>query len=222
MRVLLLAGMATLFLASAPATYARTNQGSLRNCAPLGSVVLASNRHAEVFRYRFGAYGCIRRSGHVVYLGYPEGHHESTPECFDDEQRCSLVSQETLAGDVVAYQEGRLGDITKIVVRSIATDRVLHDVTLAVESSRQVLVELAQPLRILVKSDGAVAWIQQESFGRHDGGTAPPTAYDVYAVDRHGFRPLSTDLPTQPLMMKLVGSTLSWTQGKTRESAVLD
>lgn len=222
MRVLLLAGTAALFLANAPTTYARTNQGSLRSCAPPGSVVLASDRHAEVFRYRFGAYGCIRRSGHVVYLGYPEGHNERTPECFEDEQRCSLVSQEALAGDVVAYQEGRLGDVTTIVVRSIATDRVLHDVTPQVEFSRGVFIEGARALRILVKSDGAFAWIQEESFGRHDGGASPPPAYDVYAVDRHGFRPLSTDLPAPPLMMKLVGSTLSWTQGKMRESAVLD
>ncbi len=44
----------------------------------------------------------------------------------------------------------------------------------------------------------------------------------VYAVDSDGFHPLSTDLPAEPQSAKLVGSILSWTQGKMRKSAVLN
>lgn len=126
-----------------------------------------------------------------------------------------------LAGTVVAYCDWNDENNEQIVVRSIATGQVLHQFSLHVEVQRLTLLERAEARGLFVAPDGAVAWLQEDSFGRHDGGTPPPPGWDVYAVDSTGFHALSTNLPTEPQAIKLVGSVLTWRVVHTPESAVL-
>lgn len=127
-----------------------------------------------------------------------------------------------LGGVVVAYCDWSKENFEQIVVRDIATDRVLHQFSLRVETPRLTMLEWAEARRLFVTADGAVAWLQEDSFGRHGGGTPPPPGYDVYAVGSTGVRALGTNLAVEPQEMKLVGSVLTWRVGNTPESAVLD
>ncbi len=119
-----------------------------------------------------------------------------------------MVSDEALAGGVVAYTEARVGQVHTVVVRSMSTGRVLHDVSLYVATPQGTMVEQAHVLHIAVNGEGAVAWIQEDGFGRHDDATPPPTVYDVFAIDSDRFHSLRTDLPARPGSLKLTGDAL--------------
>ncbi len=220
-----------LSAATAPVSYARTQPSRLRSCAPrTGVAVLASNRHAQVYERlsserRAGLYGCLRGGGRAVYLG--DGPSYQGLDCpRKEEGHCVSVREQVLVGTVVAYvaspvelgYEQREG----IVVRSLATGRALHRVTINVRIVHRTILEEAKVLQIVAKPDGAVAWIQEDSYARHGGGTPPPTAYSIFTVDRDGFRALTPALPVVPRSFTLSESTLSWTNEATRESAVLD
>jgi hypothetical protein len=127
-----------------------------------------------------------------------------------------------LGGTVVAYCVQQAAEGERIIVRSIRTGRVLHKFWLSVDPVRATENEWAEALRIFVTSYGAVAWLQEDSFGTHDGNQAPPREYDVYEVDSTGFHALSTALLVEPQAMKLVGNALTWRQETTPESAVLE
>ena len=67
---------------------------------------------------------------------------------------------------------------------------------------------------IVVKSDGAVAWIVR---------TDPEEGmYQVHALDQTGSRVLSTGSDIAPSSLALAGSTLYWTQGGEPHSATLN
>jgi hypothetical protein len=67
---------------------------------------------------------------------------------------------------------------------------------------------------IVVKSDGAVAWIVET---RQEEGT-----YEVHAVDKAGSRLLASGADIDPSSLALAGSTLYWTQGGKPMSASLN
>lgn len=188
----------------------------LRNCAPrYGVTVLRADQHAQVYQDDFGINACLRRGKHVLRLGavLEEGPIETVSEV-------GTVSEVALKGTVVAYAESLHSEST-IVVRSIASGLILHKAALRVAIPQRTLVELALPIRIAVKANGAVAWIQEDWFARHGGAVAPPPAFGIYAIDSDGPRTLRADLPSQPRSLKLVGSTLSWLQGRALESSEL-
>ena len=220
-----------LMAVMAPASYGRTNRSHLRSCAPRAEVaVLASNAHAQVYERlsgerRAGLYGCLRRGGRTIYLG--EGRSYEGTDCLRKEEgRCVRASSQILAGSTVAYLASpvELGYTQEqaVVVRSIATGRVLHRVTIHVRTIHRTMLEWATALQIVVTPGGAIAWIQEDSFARHGGAPAPPRAYSVFAVDRDGFRVLTPELPTLPRALTLTGSVLSWTNEATQESSVLN
>lgn len=191
--------------------------------------MLASNSHAQLYERlsdnaRAGVYGCLRRGGRAVYLG--EDRFYEGPRCLrKDEGHCARATELVLAGTTVAYLttpvEPGYEQEHAIVVRSIATGRALHSVAIRVRTVHQTMLESSTVLQIVAKPDGAVAWVQEDSFGRHGGVPLPP-AYSVFAVDRKGFHTLTPELPASPRAMSLTGSTLSWSNEATRESAVLD
>jgi hypothetical protein len=220
-----------LTAAIAPASYGRTHRSHLRSCAPqTEAAVLASNPHAQVYERlsgdrRAGLYGCLRRGGRAIYLG--EGRSYEGLDCLRKEEgRCVRASNQILAGTTVAYLaspvEPGYTQEQAIVVRSIATGRELHRVTIYVRTVHRTMLEWATVLQFLVKPNGAIAWIQEDSFARHGGAPAPPRAYSVFAVDSDGFHTLTPELPTLPRALTLTGSTLSWTNEATQESAVLN
>jgi hypothetical protein len=220
-----------LLAAFAPASYGRKHRSHLRSCAPrLEVAVLTSNSHAQIYERpssdtRAGMYGCLRRGGMVVYLG--EGRSYEGPGCpRKEEGHCMGATHQVLAGTTVAYLatpvEPGYTQQQAIVVRSIATGRALHSVTIHVRTVHRTFLEWAMVLQIVAKPDGAIAWIQEDSFARHGGGPTPPRAYSVFAVDRDGFHALTPELPTLPRTLTLTGSVLSWTNEATQESAVLN
>jgi hypothetical protein len=192
--------------------------------------VLASNSHAQLYERpsgdtRAGVYGCLRRGGRAVYLG-EEKSYEGGGCLRKDEGHCARATQLVLAGTTVAYLttpiEPGYAQEHAIVIRSIATGHALHSVAIHVRTRQLTMLEGATVLQIVAKPDGAVAWVQADSFGRHGGGAAPPTVYSVFAVDREGFHTLTPELPALPRALTVTGSVLSWANEATPESAVLD
>jgi hypothetical protein len=155
---------------------------------------------------------CLRRTGSGIYLR--EG---TCPEAASGAEMPPVLS-----GVVVAYCDQSRENSEQIVVRDVATDRVLHQFSLRVATPRSTLLEFADARRLFVTADGAVAWLQEDSFARNGGGTAPPPGYDVYAVGSTGVRVLASNLAVEPQEMKLVGSVLRWRVGDAPESAVLE
>jgi hypothetical protein len=68
---------------------------------------------------------------------------------------------------------------------------------------------------IVVKSDGAVAWIVEAE-------AAEPKEYEVRAVDKGGSRVLARGRDVGPGSLALGGSTLYWTQGGRPSSTTLN
>jgi hypothetical protein len=187
-------------------------------------LILSSDRHAQIYQDIFGVYGCLRHGRHARRLGNTQ--YGGIP-CRDARQEaCGVVSGEALAGTVVAYVESRLESSgrppDRIVVRSIVTGRVLHVVSLDVATREATFLEEARTIDIAVEGNGAVAWIQEDSFARHGGGLSPPTVYDLFAIDSHGFHALSIDLPAAPRSLKLEDGVVVWTQEGTPHSATLN
>ena len=71
---------------------------------------------------------------------------------------------------------------------------------------------------MVVKSDGAVAWIAENEIGPPHG----PPEYEVNAVDKTGNRTLAAGTDIAPSSLALAGSTLYWTQGGKPMSAPLN
>jgi hypothetical protein len=67
---------------------------------------------------------------------------------------------------------------------------------------------------IVVKNDGAVAWILQTHWA--------PAEYEVHAVDKSGRRLLAQGHDIGPGSLALAGSTLYWTQGNKPFSSLLN
>jgi hypothetical protein len=115
---------------------------------------------------------------------------------------------------MVAFEETQEGK-ERIAVRDLRTGRFV------VRESRGVLGFSAVE-RIVVKSDGAVAWIVRENMGL----TGKPIVWGVYAVDASGNRLLAEGRegldPIAPGSLALAGNTIYWTQSGKPFSASLN
>ncbi len=128
---------------------------------------------------------------------------------------------ETLAGTVVAYAEAAVYGNGKeeapryfMVVRDLSTGRVLHKVTTGVfVKPETVPVSIGSVTAIVVRSDGAVAWIIETGF---------PAIYQVYAIDKSGRRVLASSADIIPYSLALAENMLYWTQGSRPFSASLN
>lgn len=213
-----------VFIAGWPIGSAQAHQKRLRSCAPrYGTTLLLSDKHAQVYQEGAGIYACLRRGGHVSYLGHSRLGGNG---CAEMQERCGEVSEEALTGTVVAYAETRFtprGQTLpqRIVVRNITNGSLLHGFSLYVATLRRVMIEQASAIRLQVTPDGAVAWIQEDWFASHGGPPRPPTSYEIYAVDSGGIRTLSPELSTIPRSLQLHGRRLTWLEAGTPGSADL-
>jgi hypothetical protein len=131
------------------------------------------------------------------------------------------VEGEILAGPMVAYEEFSITSSTPInsgrsswliVVRNLRTGKVLHRVPTGTSTSPgEVGGGFASG--IVVKSDGAVAWIVAGGVAR--GGN------QVHVVDKSGSRIIASGTDVDPQSLALAGGTLYWTQGGKPFSASL-
>jgi hypothetical protein len=128
------------------------------------------------------------------------------------------VQLETLAGTIVAYTRsasyGSNGARYVVVVRDLSTGRVLHQVTTNM-SAKPEAVPVGSTTAIVVKSDGAVAWIVETGYPDN-------VEYQVYAIDKSGRRMLASSPDIVPYSLALAGNTVYWTQGGEPASAPLN
>jgi hypothetical protein len=103
-----------------------------------------------------------------------------------------------------------------VLVRDLWTGRVIHRLPTGVpKSPRPGLVGAGSTTIIVVKTDGAVAWIAEKP------GVGKGTEYQVHAVDKMGSRLLASGEDVDGSSLALAGSTLYWTQGGKPFSAPL-
>ncbi len=106
-----------------------------------------------------------------------------------------------------------------MVVRGLRTGRILHRVSTGARApGGGGGVGPGPATAIVVKRDGAVAWIT-EAWIR------PPDTdlyFEVHALDRRGERLLALAPGIDPASLALAGSRLYWTQGGKPMSATLD
>ncbi len=127
---------------------------------------------------------------------------------------------------MVAYHYGLSAPGFKealVVVRDLHTGKTRHRVPSGpLDSPEEVGVG---PLTaLIVKSDGAVAWVVESRFepSAVANGMTSGHEYTVYALDKTGERQLAVGTDIAPESLALKGSTLYWTQAGKASSAVLN
>jgi len=214
-------------------TPAKCTQVHARLITADGQAQVYEATEPEAFPEYLGVWGCAYGHKRPFFLGpLPYGSSSNSS---------AGVEHETLAGPIVAYEEyysagPRSGSAEwHVVVRDLRTGRVLHRVpTGAPLEPKPGYVGVGNVVSIVVKSDGAVAWLADD-YER--SGTAHGTEYiDVYAVDKSGTRLLAAGTEIDPSSLALSvggsnigqgsrtapGSTLYWTQGGQPMSASLN
>lgn len=195
-------------------------------CVPKYSRLIVADRQAQVFQASYppgvdeygDVYGCANGRSHRYHLG-------AVPTI--SSTGGSAVAHETLAGPVVAYEESKYGgyesDVRSeawIFVRDLHTGRLLHKVPTGT-AGEPGQVGVGYSTAIVVKRDGAVAWIV-DNFGLNVG--LPPETvpyFEVKSLDGSGLRTLAEGTDVDPSSLALAGSYLYWTQGDHASSALL-
>jgi hypothetical protein len=185
---------------------------------------LAADAQAQVYvmRNSFGGQsvmGCAYRQGRPFLLG-------PLPDCATP-GGCLGVKTVALAGPIVAY-----GSFTEIepsvpseaarrnfvvVVRDLRTTRLLRITPTGIPATQTPgVVGVGQAVAIVVKSDGAVAWIAENE------GAPAGARYEVHAADTSGsLRLLAWGAAIDPSSLRLAGSTLYWVQAGQAMSSSL-
>jgi hypothetical protein len=221
--VLVLVLFATLTSSSAPAAGIRHKVAP--KCLPAHVHVLFADSQAAIYTIpatrEEGLIGTVQTWGCAYgrkssYKIWEEDVQEST-------ERNGGIHDLTLNGTMIAYEvslhEGTRyteGEETvsewHVIVRDLRTGRVLHKVPTGMpEPAHPKLVGRGEAEGIVVKSDGAVAWINN-----------PESQSEVHALDKSGERVLAVGSDIDPHSLALVGGTLYWTQGGNAMSAPLN
>jgi hypothetical protein len=143
-------------------------------------------------------YGCSYQAKRSYLLG-------NVPSTADTPESGGGVELEALAGPVVA--DWYAADPGYIEVRDLANGRVLHRL---LPPGKE---DTGQVWGLVVKSDGAVAWLSRPLAGG---------PYQVHAVDKAGSRVVAEGDEIEPHSLALAGSTLYWTEAGKPMSAVLN
>ena len=192
---------------TATSTTTRTTPAAAApSCPPAGAHVLAASRRARVYALGGSVYGCAAPAGRSYRLGAASRSPGQ-----------ARVGPVAVAGTVAAYALTSFGiDIgaSVIAVRDLASGRLLHQ-SVAIHRALPQAYQLVSA--IVVKPDGAVAWISQiESvIRRAAGGLA------VLRLDAHGAALLDASSRIRPRSLRLHGSTLTWRDGAQLRSATL-
>lgn len=209
-----------VLLALVPACMARAASKTPTQCSPGHPRIITASANAEVFAApepgiikKLGVYGCVY--GHrSYYLG---------PLPYGSSEGGGGVEDEVLAGPIVAFEESSTagpqsrGAEWHVIVRNLSNGRLMHRVPTGTPTSpNPLLVGAGFTSKIVVKIDGAVAWIVEKPI---EGGTN----YEVHALNATGTpRLLASATDIGPTSLALVGNDLYWTQGGQAASALLD
>jgi hypothetical protein len=207
-------------LVSAGPIHAATNIGApIKSCPPLHARVLRRDRSAVVYETATEIRGCARGRGRSYELGIPLEGDGSGAGSYG-----KGISKPTLAGTVVAYEDtvhacernhANCEATWLVKVRDLATGRLIHDLPTGRPANPEPnVIGAGETTKIVVESDGAVAWIVL--------GSCQEGCYQVHAVGRTGERVLASGRDIQPRSLTLRGSELAWTEGGKRMSTVLE
>jgi hypothetical protein len=209
--------------------------------------VLIADAQAQVYAAREGSLKYLRIRG----CAYGQRRSFIVAACGNEESAtvCANESHITLTGVVVASEDAFQAEghqVEKsiyesyVAVQNLRTGHVLHHVPtgtpLKPESANVRYVGVGPVVGLVLKSDGAVAWIAEDyerSATPHGTGTP---YFDVYATDKLGTRLLASGTNVDPSSLALsvgsvdvggyrrtiVGSTLYWTQSGDQFSATLN
>jgi hypothetical protein len=132
--------------------------------------------------------------------------------------RATGVGPVVVAGDVAAYGLTRSGVDTvsaQMVVRRLTDGAQLASAA----ATARTPVEAAQSVdSLVVKSDGAVAWVGDA----HSVFAPRGTDIEVHKIDRHGATLLDSGPTVSLTSLRLRGSNLSWKHGGAIRRATLD
>jgi hypothetical protein len=216
-----------LLLVASPSA-ARVRHTTAPKCPPTKAHVLLANAGAELYVVK----------ERLPYLNEPEpvirgcAHGQKRSYLLGEAKEqiggsggggSSGVKLETLAGTVVAYAESAVyGSGSReapryfMIVRNLSTGQVLHKVTTGVFVKPEAMPVNVGPITaIVVKRDGAVAWIVEAGYPDH-------LEYQVYAIDKAGSRLLASSSEIVPYSLALAGNTVYWTQNGQSASAPLN
>jgi hypothetical protein len=210
---------------SGSASAARAHQGAAK-CPSEHSRLVVADAQAQVFI----APAIVSLPEELDFIGCVYGQKKSyvlgIPPSYSSSYGGAGTKLYTLAGPIVAFEEFSSTEepsmpatrfVREIVVRNLRNGRVIHKVptgTPSIPPKNPGDIGIGGTTSIVVKNDGAVAWIVAVS------GATPE--YQVHAFDKTGSRVLASGSEIAPYSLALAGSTLYWTQGGKPMSAVLN
>jgi hypothetical protein len=218
----------TLFVIALLATAGVPPLAAASTCPPTHSKRLAADAEAEVYEAALKGgetagfpfiFGCVRGNGRAYGLG-------EQPEFSTDGG--GGIRKITRGGAFVAYEAvstvARIDpapndNVWKVIVRNLRNGHTVHSVpTGSLLRPRRYSEGVGSVTMLVVRRDGAVAWIAQDNE-RTNG--EPPTYYDIYASGRHGTRLLAHGRQIRGSYLRLVGMGVQWTEAGKRRAAVL-
>ncbi len=210
--VALVAGLAAL----ASTALATPSHGASSKCPAGHSHLIVADAQGEVYLRveTEDIIACAYGSKHLHLLGGPPGY---------DAEGGGELTHYTLAGAVLAYENyvytnfpatGHPESWRYVYVENLRAGQVLHK--LPTGTSTASAVGIGPVVAIVVKSDGAVAWI-----AGNNNDSEHATSFEIHAVDKTGSRLLASGGAIDPHSLALAGSTLYWTQEGKPMSATL-
>jgi hypothetical protein len=217
---------AVTLLAASPG-YATGSNRKPAKCPPGRSHLIAADAEAQVYLRPGGSGPSGEYQAEEIFgcaYGGRRAYALSGPPAFSS-QSGSEATDYTLAGVILVFESFEVQSIPGlglpelkrlIKVENLRTGRLLHKVPTGTSSPNSI--GIGPVVTLVVKSDGAVAWIAGNNKGRGE----PATSYEVHALDKTGNRLLASGAEIDPSSLALAGGTLYWTQGGKPMSAVLN
>jgi hypothetical protein len=204
-----LAVIVTVLAACGSSTAATTTNGGAGHpsCAPAHARLLAADGLAAVYEVSGTVYGCAGRAGRRYRLG-------TSRFCNNADQ----IGPVALSGSLAAYGVRTCGVDTgeaQVVVRRLADDKLLRSA--AATSHVPGAESYASVGSVVVRSDGAVAWIGSARSIIGQGAVV-----EVHRLDRRGAAILDQGGGIATGSLRLQGSRLNWTTSGQRRSSTLD
>jgi hypothetical protein len=226
--------MLVVALWAAAPSGARTRRAAPAKCPPASSHVLLADGQAAVYTVHASKVEMLEgqrvHEAVIQTRGCADGRkgsHEIWQElAVEPTEVHEGISNLTLSGAVVAYEQSYYGgsrystgeetpEEWHVIVRNLQTGRILHKApTGAKEKDHPKFIGDGPTTAIVVKADGAVAWILDTVQSEN--------RYQVHALDKTGERTLAVGSNIDPNSLALAGSTLYWTQNGKSESASLN
>jgi hypothetical protein len=198
-------------IASLALAWAVTVAGQASAQAPVpcrpghGTTTIAHSRNARLFEDERtdGYYACLYSDGHARYLSDNE-HYEY-----------GLVR---FAGPYVAFVQSVESVATDVGVVNLRTGHAHYYQELAPAVEDSVCAEVDS---LVLKSDGAVAWIATNFLGEICGPVHPGATIEVRVHDRYGLHVLDSGIGIVPASLRLSGSLLAWVDAGQARTATL-